>query len=64
MLNERKKYIMQDRKIAKEMQKMNLIHPEFKREFSASMYKNLRIKLGEMRFFADFVNDTQGCLMR
>jgi len=41
---------------------MNLLYSEFKRKFSVSMYKNLRIKLGEMTFFKDFVNDTRGDL--
>lgn len=41
---------------------MNLIYSEFKRKFSLSMYKNLKIKLGEMTFTKDFVNDTFGDL--
>ena len=41
---------------------MNQIYSEFKRKFSLSMYKNLKIKLGEMSFFKDFVNDTRGDL--
>lgn len=35
---------------------------QFNRKFSVSMYKNLKIKLGEMTFFKDFVNDTKGNL--
>lgn len=41
---------------------MNLVYSEFKRKFSLSMYKNLKIMLGEMSFFKDFVNDTHGNL--
>ena len=37
-----------------------LIYSEFKRKFSVSMYKNLKITLGEMSFFKDFVNDVRG----
>ena len=37
-----------------------LIYSEFKRKFSMSMYKNLKIKLGEMTFSKDFVNDVRG----
>lgn len=40
----------------------NLFNSEFKRKFSISMYKNLKIKLGEMSFFKDFVNDLRGDL--
>ncbi len=40
----------------------DLLSAEFKRKFSLSMYKNLKIKLGEMSFFKDFVNDTRGDL--
>ena len=40
----------------------NLFCSEFKRKFSVSMYKNLQIKLGEMSFFKDFVNDSRGDL--
>ena len=35
---------------------------EFKRKFSITLYKNLEIKLGEMSFFKDFVNDKRGDL--
>lgn len=38
----------------------NLFCSEFKRKFSLSMYKNLRVKLGEMSFFKDFVNTSRG----
>ena len=41
---------------------MNLFCSEFKRKFSVSMYKNLKIKLGEMTFSKDFVSDTRGDL--
>ena len=41
---------------------MNPIYTEFKRKFSVSMYKNLRIKLSRMSFYKDFVNDTRGDL--
>ena len=41
---------------------MNLFGSEFKRKFSASMYKNLKIQLGKMSFSKDFVNDTRGDL--
>ena len=40
----------------------NLFSSEFKRKFSLSMYKNLKIKLGEMSFFKDFSNDLRGDL--
>ena len=40
----------------------NPFSTEFKRLFSVSMYKNLQIKLGEMSFFKDFVNDKRGDL--
>ena len=39
---------------------MNLIYSEFKRKFSFSMYKNLKINLGRMSFLKDFINDTFG----
>ena len=35
---------------------------DFKRKFSMSMYKNLSIKIGEMTFLKDFVNDKRGDL--
>lgn len=41
---------------------MNALYTEFKRKFSLSMYKNMHISMGEMRFFKDFVNDTRGDL--
>ena len=37
---------------------MNLKTTEFKRKFSMSMYKNLRLSMAEMSFSKDFVNDT------
>lgn len=39
-----------------------MIYSEFKRKFSMSMYKNLKITLAEMTFFKDFVRDTRGDL--
>ncbi len=44
----------------KEASMKNLFCSEFKRKFAISMYKNLKIKLGEMSFFKDFVNDSRG----
>ena len=41
---------------------MNPLYTEFKRKFSLSMYKNMGIKLAEMSFFKDFINDTRGDL--
>ena len=41
---------------------MNPLYAEFKRKFSLSMYKNLRIGMGEMSFLKDFVNDKRGDL--
>lgn len=41
---------------------MNLINAEFKRKFSVSLYKNLKLKLAEMSFYKDFVNDKRGDL--
>ena len=38
------------------------VNSEFKRKFSTVMYKNLKIKLGEMSFSKDFINDTNGNL--
>lgn len=38
------------------------INTEFKRKFSLSMYKNLKIFLGEMSFSKDFTKDTHGNL--
>ena len=45
-----------------EVVKVNLFCSEIKRKFSFSMYKNLKILLGEMTFAKDFVNDTCGDL--
>lgn len=39
-----------------------MLYSEFKRKFSMAMYKNLKIKLGEMNFTKDFVNDMRGDL--
>ena len=39
-----------------------LLTAQFKRKFSLSFYKNMKLKLGEMSFFKDFVNDTRGDL--
>lgn len=41
---------------------MNPLYTEFKRKFSLSMYKNLKISLGEMSFFKDFTNNERGDL--
>lgn len=41
---------------------MSSFFSQFKRKFSKTMYKNLKINLGEMTFFKDFVNDTKGDL--
>lgn len=41
---------------------MSIIYSEFKRKFSLSMCKNLKIRLGEMSFFNDFVNGSCGDL--
>lgn len=41
---------------------MDMLHTQWKRKFSLSMYKNLKIDLGEMSFYKDFVNDTRGDL--
>lgn len=41
---------------------MDLLCSEFKRKFSVSMYKNLKIMLGEMAFSKDFIYDTRGDL--
>ena len=38
------------------------LYLEFKRKFSMSMYKNMRILMGEMSFSKDFINDTCGNL--
>lgn len=39
-----------------------MIYSEFKRKFSMSMYKNLKIRLAKMTFFKDFVRDMRGDL--
>lgn len=41
---------------------MASLYSEWKRKFSVSTYKNLKIRLGEMSFFKDFVHDTRGDL--
>ena len=41
---------------------MELLNTEFKRKFSVSTYKNMKLSLAEMSFFKDFVNDTRGAL--
>ena len=41
---------------------MDLLNTEFKRKFSATFYKNLKLKLCEMTFYKDFVRDTRGDL--
>ena len=40
----------------------DLLSAEFKRKFSLSMYKNIKLKLGEMSFSKDFVGDKRGDL--
>ena len=44
------------------LKKMDITNKEFKRKFSFSFHKNLRMKLAEMTFTKDFVNDTRGDL--
>ena len=39
-----------------------MFNPKFHRIFSKSMYKNLKLPLGEMTFTKDFVNDRRGDL--
>lgn len=39
-----------------------MIHCEFKRKFSLSMHKNMRIQLGEMTFSTDFTSGERGDL--
>ena len=41
---------------------MDLLHTEFKRKFSCSLYKKLRLPLAEMEFSKDFITDTRGDL--
>jgi len=38
----------------------NLHKMKFRRLFSVNFYKNLKLKLGEMSFYKDFVNDRRG----
>ena len=40
----------------------NLHSMKFRRLFSVNFYKNLKLKLGEMSFYKDFVNDRRGDL--
>ena len=40
----------------------HLLNAEFKRKFSLSFYKNMKLRLGEMSFYKDFVTDTRGDL--
>ena len=40
----------------------NLLYAEFKRKFSASFYKTLKINMCEMTFTKDFINTTRGDL--
>ena len=40
----------------------DLLSAKFNRRFSLSMYKNMKIKLGEMSFYKDFVTDARGDL--
>jgi len=41
---------------------MDIANAVFKRQFSMSMYKNLKLPLGEMTFTKDFVSDKRGDL--
>ena len=41
---------------------MSFSFNEFKRCFSTSFYKNMSVKLGEMSFVKDFINDDRGDL--
>ena len=41
---------------------IDLRNAEFKRIFSQTLYKNLKLRLAEMSFFKDFVTDTRGDL--
>lgn len=41
---------------------MDLLHAEFKRKFSLSLHKSLRLSLAEMSFAKDFVHDKRGDL--
>ncbi len=41
---------------------MDLLNTEFKRKFSVSLHKNLKLRLAEMSFHKDFVNDLRGDL--
>lgn len=41
---------------------INLTDTIFRRMFSVSMYKNLKLGIGEMSFFKDFVHDSRGDL--
>ena len=41
---------------------MELLASEFKRRFAFSMYKDLKLRLGEMTFTKDFVTDKRGDL--
>ena len=40
----------------------NLHEMKFRRKFSVNFYKNLKLKLGEMSFYKDFINDRRGDL--
>jgi len=39
---------------------MEMLASEFKRRFAFSMYKDLKLRLGEMTFTKDFVTDDRG----
>ena len=41
---------------------MDILNKEFKRKFSRSICKDMRLKLAEMTFTKDFINDTRGDL--
>ena len=41
---------------------MDILNSQFKRKFSLTMYKDLKIKLAQMSFAKDFINDKRGDL--
>ena len=41
---------------------MELLNTEFKRLFSTTLYKSLKLKLADMSFAKDFINDRRGDL--
>ena len=40
---------------------MDITKAVFKRQFAMSMYKNLKLPLGQMTFTKDFVKETKRC---